>query len=207
MHQRHYSRIHWSNTPPNYLRQQMMGHYSSIAQHSKPLARATPPSLQTHKVRTKQRNSCQLPSKRQHPRQPAWAFPFWEFCLQFFYMENGKLLFLNSFDFQTFFIMAIGYIIELILPYVIMLCIMLTFNLISCIGLTHSLIVIHSVRLVSSLIMLLLTRMQYPLLHYSVSRIHVYLYRSTCVSVCTYLLLALVTHYPLTLTILAFIIK
>jgi hypothetical protein len=141
---------------------------------------------------------------------------------------HEQLLFSSPFVFQTFFIMTIGYIIELILsvyervleikrrylllmfaytPYIVMLGVMLSFNLISCIGLIGSLLIIHSVRLVSALIMLILTRTQYPLLHYPVSRIHIYLYRSILISLLLYLILTLSSYYPLVLMFIKSLIK
>lgn len=134
---------------------------------------------------------------------------------------HEQLLFPSPFVFQTFFIMTIGYIIELILsvyervleikrrymllmfaytPYIVMLCALLSFNLVSCIGLIGSLLIIHSVRLVSSLITIALTRSQYPLLHYPVSRIHIYLYRGIIISILLYLILSLSSYSPLILS-------
>lgn len=149
----------------------------------------------------------------------ALCIPLLGILFVLFLYEN--LLFSSPFVFQTFFIMIIGYIVEFMLsvyervleikrryvllmfaytPYVLMLCVLLSFNLVSCIGLIGSLLIIHSVRLVSSLIMLLLTRSHYPLLHYPVSRIHIYLYRGISISILLYLILSLSSYYPLILT-------
>lgn len=136
---------------------------------------------------------------------------------------HEQLLFSSPFVFQTFFIMTIGYVIELILsvyervleikrryvllmiayaPYILMLCVLLSFNLVSCIGLIGCLLIIHSVRLVSSLITLTLTRSHYPLLHYPFTRIHIYVYRCISISVLLYLILSLSSYSPLILSLI-----
>lgn len=137
-----------------------------------------------------------------------------------------QYLFPSTFVFQTFFIMTIGYILELMVsvyervleikrryvllmcayvPYIGMLYVMLALNLVSSIGLIWSLCIIHSVRLVSSLIMFILTRIQYPLLHYPVYRIPLYLYRGIGVGLCTYFLLSLSTRYPFILSLIRYL--
>ncbi len=50
-------------------------------------------------------------------------------------------------------------------PYIIMVIILLTTNIMTCIGLFHSITLIHGVRLVSSLIMLTLARVKYGLVY------------------------------------------
>lgn len=150
-------------------------------------------------------------------------------CVLFLYRD---LLFSQPFVFQTFLIMAIGYLIELMLsvyervleikrryvllmfaymPYILMLCVLLSFNLISCIGLIGSLLIIHCVRLVSALIMLTLTRINYPLLHFPLTRIPLYLYRGMSISVLLYFILYLIllisSHYPMVLVFIKSLFK
>lgn len=95
---------------------------------------------------------------------------------------KGEPLFENPFVFQAFFIMAIGYLIELVLspyerlleisgryvyltcayaPYVVVVIWLFTSNIISSIGLLKTLVCIQSVRLVSSLIMVYFVRIRY----------------------------------------------
>lgn len=99
---------------------------------------------------------------------------------------KGETLFTNPFVFQAFFIMAIGYLIELIIspyerlleinrryvyltfayvPYIVMIVWLFNSNIISSIGLLKTLVCIHSVRLVSYLIMVCFVRISYPV-HY-----------------------------------------
>lgn len=98
---------------------------------------------------------------------------------------KSDLIFQRQFVFQTFFIMTIGYLIEMIvspyerileikrrygllfiayMPYVLMIVVLLSFNFISFVGLVYSLIIIHGVRLVSSFIMVYLARINYALI-------------------------------------------
>lgn len=95
---------------------------------------------------------------------------------------KGESFFMHPFVFQAFFIMAVGYVIELILspyerlleinrryrylifayiPYILVISLLLTSNVISSIGLLWTLVCIHSVRLVSALIIMYLARRSY----------------------------------------------
>jgi len=97
---------------------------------------------------------------------------------------KSTVLFSNPYVFQTFFILVAGYIAETILspyerilevkrrytklliayiPYIIMIMIVFLSNCISWIGLLGSILIIHSVRLVSSLIMAYYARKEYRL--------------------------------------------
>ena len=98
--------------------------------------------------------------------------------------SNDSLVIENTFVFQAFFIMALGYIIETLflpyerilevkrryvyltlgyIPYVIMLILLLTGNIIPYIGLLGSITLIHVVRLVSISIIACLARHDYKL--------------------------------------------
>lgn len=126
---------------------------------------------------------------------------------------KGNLFFDNPFVFQTFFIMTIGYLIELIAspyermleikrrygllliaysPYIVMIGGLFISNIISYIGLINSLIIIHGVRLLSSFIMVYLARVQYLLLfpiRYILTLVYIY-------TPLTLLLYLLLSWYP-----------
>lgn len=128
---------------------------------------------------------------------------------------KGELFLTHPFVFQTFFIMTIGYLLELFIspyervleikrryglltcayaPYIVMIIILICSNLISSIGLLYSILIIHSVRLVSSFIMFYFARTSYTLL---------FPLRLTLLLLCIYIPLSLLIYfllplYPLT---------
>ena len=99
--------------------------------------------------------------------------------------QNKYIMSCDNYVFRAFFIITISYLLEAIFspyervlevnrrylalafaytPYIIMVITLLTTNCMSSIGLLHSVVVIHGVRLVSSIIMLIITRVRYKLL-------------------------------------------
>lgn len=139
---------------------------------------------------------------------------------------NKQLFFKNTFVFQTFFIMVVGYVSELLfsayervleikrrylllmiayIPYIIMLILLLYYNTISYLGLISSLLIIHGVRLVSSLSMTIFARKEYPLLRYSVSPIHIY--RGVAISMGVCILLSLAKQFPVILSFIRSVLR